>query len=405
MDMISSVEMDPYSVYIHFPFCKTRCSYCDFCTVAGSMNKIPEYVLALCKEIELVAQSAPERLQVHTIYFGGGTPSLLSINDVKFITRTLAENFNLSSEPEITLEANPGTVSENYLMKLRETGINRLSLGMQSANPDELRLLGRRHTFQDVKQVVDWARKSSFENINLDLIYGLPSQTMSGWQLSLSAAVDLAPEHLSLYALTLEDGTSLARKIQNGKVIKPDDDLAADLYEYADEFLERNHYSQYEISNWSRENQNGKSYRCIHNLQYWNCLPYLGFGTSACGYIDRQRLENSRNLSEYIDQISNGKPQPFPLSQATKMVISNTEDAEMQEKMMMGLRLVSDGISKSLFRKRFGRSMEKVFEKEISYLISASLLEWSGERNQNLRLTKRGKLLGNQVFIQFVNGK
>jgi len=245
-----------HSLYLHIPFCRHRCAYCDFNTYAGQESLIPAYVNALIREIELVGLRTTELLNypttVHTIFFGGGTPSLLTAGQFKKILVAIREKFDVLFNAETSLEANPGTISLAYLLDLRNLGFNRLSLGVQSAHADELRQLERSHNFCDVIEAVKWARMAGFDNLNLDLIYGLPEQTLSSWQDSLRRAVDLAPEHLSLYALTLEHGTPFGRWAARGRMPSPDPDLAADMYEWAGEYLAAQGYIQYEISNWAK---------------------------------------------------------------------------------------------------------------------------------------------------------
>ncbi|RPI21747.1 MAG: radical SAM family heme chaperone HemW, partial [Chloroflexota bacterium] len=271
--MVYSSIMEQYSLYLHIPFCRHRCSYCDFNTYAGIDRLIPDYVQAINREICLVASAVGVKLPIHTIFFGGGTPSLLPASDVESIISTIRAGFDLQPGTEITLEANPGTVSRPYLAALHSLGVNRLSLGMQSAQPEELRLLERQHDYQEVIQAVEWARKAGFDNVNLDLIYGIPYQTLEMWARTLNLALALRPDHLSMYALTLEHGTPMQHWVARGLLPDPDPDLAADMYELASERLDSAGFVQYEISNWARPNGSGEPLACRHNLQYWRNLP------------------------------------------------------------------------------------------------------------------------------------
>lgn len=388
----------PYAVYLHIPFCVHRCGYCDFNTYAGLEDLIPAYTTALCREIALVAQSAGERLPVHTIFFGGGTPSLLSEAQLESILFSLAEAFAWQPGIEISLEANPGTVSLASLQAMRRLGVNRLSLGMQSAHPGELRLLERQHDYPEVVRAVTAARQAGFDNLNLDLIYGLPEQELATWQHSLELALGLHPEHLSLYALTLEHGTPLKRWASRGLIPEPDPDQAAEMYEWADERLAEAGYEQYEISNWSRAQQ-----PCRHNLQYWRGLPYLGLGAGAHGYAAGVRTANVLAPAAYIARLESGAVQDFPRSPASASLTSVDRQAEIGETMMMGLRLTQEGVSEADFQARFGQSLEALFTAEIKELQSYGLLQWTGEApRRRLRLTPRGRLLGNQVFMRFL---
>ncbi len=388
----------PYAVYLHIPFCVHRCGYCDFNTYAGLEELIPAYTAAICREIALVAQSAGERLPVHTIFFGGGTPSLLSEAQLESILRSLAEAFDWQPGIEISLEANPGTVSLASLQEMRRLGVNRLSLGMQSAHPGELRLLERQHDYPEVVRAVTAARQAGFDNLNLDLIYGLPEQELATWQNSLELALGLHPEHLSLYALTLEHGTPLKRWASRGLIPEPDPDLAAEMYEWADERLEVAGYEQYEISNWSRAQQ-----PCRHNLQYWRGQPYLGLGAGAHGYARGMRTANVLAPAAYIARLHNGAVLDFPRTSATASLVEVDQRAEIGETMMMSLRLTREGVTEVDFQERFGQSLEALFASEIKELQGYGLLEWVGEApRRRLRLTPRGRLLGNQVFMRFL---
>jgi oxygen-independent coproporphyrinogen-3 oxidase len=412
----------PYSLYLHIPFCRHRCAYCDFNTYAGQDELIPAYVDALCKELAFVGSQLPspsrggslDEGSVHTVFFGGGTPSLLSAQQFEAILLAICEGFQLTPEAEITLEANPGTVSQDYLRDLHTVGLNRLSFGVQSANPGELCMLERQHDFFDVIEAVTWARRAGFDNLNLDLIFGLPEQRLSRWQATVKLALGLASEHFSLYALTLEHGTPFGRWSARGLMPSPDPDEAAEMYEWADETLGAAGYEQYEISNWAKPGR-----QCQHNLQYWRGQPYLGFGAGAHGYANGYRYSNALRIKTYIERV-NGKREPgvrnreapgspitasaspafyFPLSPATVNHHRQTVRDDMSEFMMTGLRLTDEGVSERVFRQRFGRDMRDVFGAEIDELIAFGLLEWAAG---SLHLTKGGRLLGNQAFLRFV---
>jgi oxygen-independent coproporphyrinogen-3 oxidase len=407
----------PYSLYIHIPFCRHRCAYCDFNTYAGQEDSIPAYVEALCRELEFTAQNTPEKLTLHTIFFGGGTPSLLTPRQFETVLETISKYFDLA-DPEITIEANPGTVSLSDLRELHSLGINRISFGVQSANPFELRMLERAHSYFDVINAVTWARTAGFDNLNLDLIYGLPLQTLDVWSATVKLILGLAPEHLSLYALTLEHGTPFGRWSARGLMPLPDPDLAADMYEWASEILETAGYEQYEISNWGKPGM-----ECRHNLQYWRGLPYLAAGAGAHGYVNGYRYSNVLRIKTYIERLSKepcegSKPSQglaFPLTPATVNQHRQTLQDDMSEFMMTGLRLTREGVSPETFRVRFGQEMEAIFGKEIEDLVRLGLLEWTDfplpiggnvgevpQRGTSVRLTRWGRLLGNQAFMRFV---
>ena len=391
--------MQPYSLYLHVPFCQKRCTYCDFNTYAGQSERIPDYVAALDREISLVGASSPTRIPVHTLFFGGGTPSLLSAPQYETLLTTINTVYDLQPGFEATLEANPGTVTGAYLKSLRTAGFNRISFGMQTADPGELALLGRIHDFYDVIRAVQWSRQARFEQINLDLIFGLPFQSLETWQASVEAALRLNPEHLSLYALTVEHGTPLYRWVGRGLVPSPDGDLAADMYEWASERLDKAGFYQYEISNWARKDPSGKVLACRHNLQYWRNQPYLGFGAGAHGYAAGYRLADVMHIKTYVERMAQPGQPSFPFSLATAHSTRIDQHTEMEETMMVGLRLTQEGVSRSTFEQRFGIPVEQVFGREIQHMSQAGLME-AGEI---LRLTEHGRLLGNQVFMQFID--
>lgn len=392
-----------HALYFHIPFCVHRCAYCDFNTYARQEALIPAYVDALCNEIRCVAGSAPQRLTAHTIFFGGGTPSLLSAAQFESILKTARDCFDLTPDAEISLEANPGTVTQESLRDLRSLGFNRISLGVQSAHPDELRQLERIHDYFDVIEAVTWARRAGFDNLNLDLIFGLPEQSLDRWQATVKLVLGLRPEHLSLYALTVEHGTPFGRWAQRGLLPVPDPDAAADMYDWAGEALDAVGFEQYEISNWARPAR-----QCRHNLTYWRNQPYLGFGAGAHGSASGLRISNVLRIMTYIERLHLDCPipnylipnSPFPLSPATVNQTRISMHTEMQETMLTGLRLTREGVSSENFVGRFGVQIWDVFGKEIDELTGLLLLEWVGPV---LRLTKRGRLLGNQVFMRFVD--
>ena len=436
-----------YSLYIHIPFCVHRCAYCDFNTYAGQEDSIPAYVNALCNEIEFVGRSFPFPAgggsqvappaagsvvdKVHTIFFGGGTPSLLLPDQVDAILQSIRKHFALTEEVEITIEANPGTVGLEKLRSLHSAGINRISFGVQSANVEELRMLERAHDFFDVINSMNWARRAGFDNLNLDLIYGLPEQTLQSWQATVNRILELHPDHISAYALTLEHGTPFGRWTSRGLMPVPDPDLAADMYEWASDAFISAGYLQYEISNWALNAGNKvtggesgspshhtPSFACRHNLQYWRGLPYLGFGAGAHGYANGFRYSNVLRIKTYIDRLTAAGVQfadlSFPLSPAVVNHHRQTLQDNMSEYMITGLRLTREGISAPAFHQKFGRNLMDVYGKEIGELIRFGLLEWhretsevpaeypSAETPEVLRLTRRGRLLGNQVFMRFV---
>ncbi|NUQ84891.1 MAG: radical SAM family heme chaperone HemW [Anaerolineales bacterium] len=413
-----------YSLYLHIPFCAHRCAYCDFNTYAGQEAMIPAYVDALTREINFVGQQLKDHettrpgdySTIGTVFFGGGTPSLLSPLQFESVFKSLRAAFTLTSDPEITIEANPGTVSYKALCELRGIGINRISFGVQSANMEELRMLERTHDFFDVIEAVTSARKAGFDNLNLDLIYGLPEQRLETWQTTVKRILDLHPEHISAYALTLEHGTPFGRWASKGLLPLPNPDLAAEMYEWLGETLEANGYIQYEISNWAKNVEGRKSkvmastfdfrpltplLACRHNLQYWRSLPYLAFGAGAHGYANDYRYSNVLRIKTYIERITNPRSTnlQFPLSPAAVNQHKQTIKDNMSEYMLNNLRLIQAGVAEADFRSRFGSGLMEAYGTEIEELIRLGLLERASEV---IRLTQRGRLLGNRVFLQFV---
>lgn len=398
--------MQDYSVYVHFPFCQHRCAYCDFNTYAGLSHLIRPYTNALSNEISCLAQASNQVLPIHTIFFGGGTPSLMPADLLEKTISTLRAIFDIAADVEITLEANPGTLTLDYLKRLKSAGVNRISLGMQSALHEELRFLEREHDYLAVIQSMSWARKAGFENINLDLIFGLPEQSLKTWQRNLRMANDLNPEHLSIYSLTLELGTPMYHWAARGLISEPDADLAADMYEWTSDFLEATGYHQYEISNWAKLDEQNRLLSCRHNLQYWRLDPYLGFGAGAHGFVSGTHTANVLSPVQYIQRLRSGEKaqnaMPFPKTPATASTDPINVTQEMGETMMMGLRLTIEGISNLRFLRRFGKSIRDEYENQVDALVNSGLLEWAGDHQENLRLTRRGRLLGNRVFMEFI---
>ena len=389
-----------YSLYFHIPFCKKRCHYCDFYTTTGLEDYIPAYIEALIKEIRIGIR-AKCRLPVHTIYFGGGTPSLLPVKSYERLIKEISSVFNLADDVEISLEANPGTLSLQYLRELRNLGFNRISLGVQSTNDFDLIRLDRIHCVEDVLSSLSHARLAGFENISMDLIFGLPWQDLGSWQRSLARALHLKPEHFSIYALIIEPGTPLYGWYERGLLAEKDQDLEGDMYELAIEQLADAGYEHYEISNWYYP-RDGKDFRCRHNLQYWRNGPYFGFGAGAHGYVEGVRIVNSPNLLDYLGLChgeSVNKAQ-YPATSAAISIDSVDRYTQMRDFMWLGLRLVDEGVSTQKFYEQYGESMQNVFSDEISYLLSNGLVTWA--EDDMLRLTARGIMVANQVFMQFV---
>lgn len=391
----------PTSLYFHIPFCKTRCGYCDFVTFAGFEPHIPAYLNSLEKQVRLFGSGE----SVHTIFFGGGTPSLIPPAVYKELFKTVYEHFDVLPDAEITLEANPGTVDARSLNGYREMGFNRISFGMQSARPDELQLLERRHETAAVENAVYTSRKAGFDNISLDLIYGLPRQTVEHWKESLTMAIDLEPEHLSLYSLIIDDDTPLAKRIERGEIPAPDDDIAADLFELSCRTLEENRFDHYELSNWARDVKE-RDLRCRHNLQYWRLQPYLGFGCGAVGFLPAEKekpsrpgqlMQNENWITSYIRQVE-GANQSGDRSVFLKPV---SEEFEMETRMFMGFRLIMEGINPAEFKRRFRVELEEVFGSKLVDMLKKELIEKTP--TGNYRLKRSTWFTSNQVLREFAD--
>lgn len=373
------------AIYIHIPFCKQKCKYCDFNSYAGLSAAHESYVDAVLAEIALQAGRYGDFGTVESIYIGGGTPTLLESSRIASILSLLKERFAIASDAEISIEANPETVTYEKLAALRKNGVNRLSIGFQSLDDDLLALLGRKHSGQQAVDAFDEARRAGFDNINIDLIFGVPGQTLANWALNLEQVAALGPEHLSCYGLTVEPGTALEREIAEGVLTAPDEDAQADMFVYTMESLSEAGYSHYEISNYARP---GKE--CRHNLVYWDNGDYVGFGSGAHSRIGNKRFANAAQPTEHMTTAGTDlfKPEEIELS----------VDDDMSETLFLGLRRM-EGVNPEAFAARFGRSMQDIYGTQIEGLLGDGLIE---SRNGSLRLTPRGILLGNEVFSRFV---
>jgi oxygen-independent coproporphyrinogen-3 oxidase len=374
-------------LYIHIPFCQARCAYCDFNTYAGLQSLHADYVSALVREIE---GAGPAR--VRTIYIGGGTPTVLPPSLLARILDAVRRRFSVAPDVEITVEANPGTVDAATLEDLLTLGINRLSLGVQSFHDDELRLLGRSHSMAQAVDTLDAARRAGLDNVSIDLIYGLPGQALDAWQASLDRALALRPAHLSLYALSLEPGTPLAAAVSAGRLPAPDPDLAAEMYERARTRCAAAGYLHYELSNWAR----APALRCRHNLRYWRNEPYLGIGAGAHAYhvgnTGGRRSANVAHPADYVERLASGMSPA-----AWQEEIGRT--LAMGETMMLGLRLVEEGVAFDRFHARFGTDLVRTFAGALDELAPFGLVERCSDR---VRLTPRGHLLANQALYRFL---
>jgi len=402
-----AAELESLSLYLHVPFCHAKCHYCDFNSYAGMLGQREAYVDALAREIHLAgmrtrrADGTPRRCR--TIFFGGGTPSLLTAAQVEALLREARAAFAVDADAEITLEANPGTLEYGRLDALRATGVNRLSMGAQSFDAGLLRWMGRIHSPEEIETAFAAARRAGFTSINLDFIFALPNQSLATWADTLERALALGPEHLSLYSLIVEEGTPLFSWVRDGRVIPADDDTAADMYEHAMERLARAGYGQYEISNWALP-----GHECRHNLTYWRNLPYIGLGAGAHSCFAGHRFAETRPISGYIARVraTVATHETGELGKVTTVLPAGAivEDEvvspamAMAETAMLGLRL-NAGISRSEFATRYGCAFEQVFDERLADIRDLGLIETVGDR---IRLTEHGRLLGNEVFARLL---
>ncbi len=390
-----------HSIYIHFPFCAQRCTYCDFNTFAHHENLIPAYVEALCTEIVKVSNLTNILPPIHTIFFGGGTPTLLAPQQLEKILNTIQIQFPLRHDLEITMEGNPGTVTFDSLKAYRSSGVNRFSFGVQTVHADELKLLGRIHDHKTTIESIALARKAGFENINLDLIYGLPYQSLNRWQQTLAEILMLSPDHLSIYALKVEESTPLYRSVQRGDIPLPNEDLAAEMYEFAMDFLDNHGFIHYEISNWGKQQGNDFLYS-RHNMQYWKNQPYFGFGAGAHALVNDTRMINESQIQNYIDACLDKETIHYPLSPATVEYHKRSKTEAIEDHIILALRLIRDGLNLKEFNQRFCIDFETKFNQQINKLKQLELIEWTDQK-KHLILTRKGRLLGNQVFMEFIN--
>ena len=391
-------EATDVGLYLHIAFCETKCHYCDFNTYAGMAGLIPRYLGSLACQCKTLSRAMPAsarhawngRIEVATIFFGGGTPSLLPAEDLERVLCAIGNSARVDHEAEITLEANPNDISTAYLRGLRGLGFNRLSIGVQSFDDRMLNMLGRRHDARAGREAFESAREAGFDNVSLDLMFGLPEQKDGQWRQTLSKAIELQPEHLSLYNLTLEEGTPFHEWEALGKIALPTHDDQADMYETAMEVLEARGYVQYEISNWARRDR--EDYRSRHNLRYWRNEPYIGLGAGAHSYFSGVRYSNVRDPRRFADLVESGKS-------TIEWMETIDESLEMAETAMLGLRL-NDGLSQREFHGRFGRRIVDEFPEAMERCVDLGLVSADEDR---VKLTRRGRMLGNEVFASFLS--
>ena len=367
-------------LYIHIPFCRRKCLYCDFCSVAdGSGELVERYVdaLALC-----IAESADKArdYEVDTLYIGGGTPTVLTLKQMERVLDACFRSYSVADSAEISCECNPATGGYEYFCGIRKMGINRLSIGLQSAMDNELQALGRIHSFSDFADTFSAARRAGFDNMSVDLMYGIPEQTAESFSKTLDAVVALSPEHISAYCLKVEENTPFGK--MGDKLLLPDDDAASDMYELCSSYLRERGYERYEISNFARQGRESR-----HNMRYWQCREYLGFGAAAHSYFGGERFAFSGNINAF----ANGE---FSVSEREKI----DSGEEMLEYVMLGMRL-GKGISLSDFRLRFGADIFSVFPRLREFVESAHVLS-DGER---LFFSDKGVFVSSYILSEILD--
>ena len=388
--------MKEVGIYVHIPFCKHKCYYCDFISFADKNSLIDEYIKWLNYEIKEVGQGnrldyenkLDDLVFVKTIYIGGGTPSFIESKYITEILKTIKENFVVDEDAEITMEMNPGTVNENKLKDYYNCGINRLSIGLQETNNALLKEIGRIHTYEDFKNTYSLVRNVGFKNINVDLMLGLPNQSILDLENSINKILDLDPEHISVYSLILEENTVLKNKVDQGILTLPEDEMERKMYYTVKNMLENNGYIHYEISNFAK-----KGFESKHNLDCWNQKEYMGFGAAAHSYTNNFRFSNIENIEEYINNFKSNK-------QEDNLIFHEKQNREskMKEYMMLRLRKI-EGVNIQQFKNKFVENPIFIFRKEIEKLVNEELLEVDGNF---IKLTKKGLDLANLVWEEFV---
>ncbi len=388
-------SIEELGIYIHIPFCKQKCYYCDFISYSNKDCLIENYINALCQEIKQGLKGLENNkvnYKITTIYIGGGTPSYIESNYIKNILNIIYQEAEILkielNNPEVTIEVNPGTITENKLRDYKDTGINRLSIGLQTANEKLLKQIGRIHNFEQFTETYNLSKKVGFENINIDLMLGLPNQSIQDLKKSLEKVIQLEPEHISVYSLIIEENTPLFEMINVGKLELPNENIERNMYWYVKDILELNGYNHYEISNFAKE-----GYQSKHNVNCWKQKQYIGFGIAAHSYINNIRFSNTENIEQYIKNIEK--------KQTEKNIIiheKQSKDQKQKEFMMLGLRMI-DGVSIQNFKIKFQENPIYIFKDELQKLSDKQLIEIDGDK---IKLTNKGLDLANLVWKEFV---
>ena len=380
------LKIKELGIYIHIPFCKQKCYYCDFISYEKKEDNIKEYIEALKEEIKQEANK--KEYEITTIYIGGGTPSLMEASYIEEIITTIKEHYNVMETAEITIEMNPGTVDKEKLLAYQKVGINRVSIGLQSTNNQRLKQIGRIHTYEEFLTCYHLVREVGIKNINVDLMLGLPNQTLEELQSSIHQVISLQPEHISLYSLIVEEHTKMQKMIEEKQVTLPEEELERTMYWEAKKILEENGYFHYEISNFAKI-----GYESKHNTNCWLQKEYLGFGVAAHSYFQNKRYCNTTSLEEYCKNIEEGN---FTKNQTVCEI--QTEEEKKREYMLLGLRML-EGVNVQEFKNKFIENPIYVFHKELEKLVKQELVEI--DLNQ-IKLTKKGLDLANLVWEEFI---
>ena len=378
-------------LYIHIPFCVKKCAYCDFLSSPADEAVKKAYVKALELEIAFWGQKL-ENTTVSTIFIGGGTPSLLSGEQMETLLLCVRRSFRVEKDAEITMEMNPGTVNDKNLIRYKKAGVNRISIGLQSAKNEELQKLGRIHTFQEFLDTYKAVRACGFENVNVDLISAIPGQTRESFEESLHIVACLEPEHISAYSLIVEEGTPFYEKYGDGKPKErdlPSEEEERAMYKRTKEILEKYGYERYEISNYAKD-----GFACRHNIGYWERKEYIGVGIGAASFLGKERFSNIRKIDQYL---AYAKERSFEKMVSEREILDMSQ--EMEEFMFLGLRM-QKGISAAKFQETFGCPLDEVYGKEIAKLKKQGLLK---EKGENFSLTDFGIDISNYVFVEFMN--
>lgn len=373
----------PSGIYIHIPFCASRCHYCNFATGRFESGVAERYVSAIRKEISVGTYPGTE---VDTVYFGGGTPTTLSISQLQSILDSCVGRYRLTSNAEITIEANPGTFEPKYLKSLRSIGFNRISLGIQSFDDAELAMIDRTHNSSEALRSINAVREAGFENLSVDLIAGLPDQTLDTWRRNLEILFGLGTEHFSVYLLELYKDAPLAHRIARGELREIPEERFIEMYDLLLDISEEAGFRHYEISNWAKP-----GFESRHNLKYWRGENYLAFGVSAAGFDGMRRWSNTRNINDYLSLVESDVS---PIAEDLAL----SEDELQSERIFLGLRL-DEGVDLVEHKARFGIDILERYSSEIARLSEAGLIEFDGNK---MRIARRGKILANEVFQAFV---